>query len=204
MFCLFSACFRFGFSEKEKGRIHFSTGFLLYILTFLLSHILYISLLRNIVILPLSYHIFPHPQTAAHQKEAAGHPTSPLLISLHFFLNPHHDHIYQIFLLHMAQFSSRLHLMPLPDTFPTASCCGMLRNEYWMATHRCLLPIVWNHSRSLPLCNEIPGVLPNRLHTFVLNVFFISLLQMKTTSEFRIPQPLKKLCIPLILCHHFA
>ena len=53
-----------------------------------------------------------------------------VLICLHFFLYPCHNYIYKILLLHFTQFSSRLHLVPFPNTLPAACSSCVLCYKY--------------------------------------------------------------------------
>ena len=82
-----------------------------------------------------------------------------MFLPLHFFLNPYHNYIYKIILLHLTQFLAGLHFMPLSDALPAACCCCVLGNKYWMSTHWCLFAIICYICRSFPLCNKVRSVL---------------------------------------------
>ena len=78
-----------------------------------------------------------------------------MLLPLHFSLNPCHNYIYKVILLHLTQFLAWLHFMPLSDALPAACCCCVLGNKYWMSTHWCLFTIICYICRSFSLCNKI-------------------------------------------------
>ena len=82
-----------------------------------------------------------------------------MYLPLHFSLNPCHNYIYKIILLHLTQFLAGLHFMPLSDALPTACSCCVLSNKYRMTTHWCLLAIICYICRSFSLCNKVLSML---------------------------------------------
>ena len=86
-----------------------------------------------------------------------------MFLSLHFSLNPCHNYIYKILLLHLAQFLARLHFIPLSDTLPAACGRCVLSNKYRMTTHWCLLSIICYVCRGFSLCNKILCMLSDRM-----------------------------------------
>lgn len=105
------------------------------------------------------------------------------LMLIHIFLYPCHNYIYEIILLHFTQFSSRLHLMPFPNTLPSTCSSCVLCYKYRMSLHRCLFTIVRNYCRCFSLGNKILCMLPNSIHSLFFYVIYIFLLQMKTATE---------------------
>ena len=126
----------------------------------------------------------PLPDTHLHLQISA-------LTSLHFSLNPCHNYIYKVILLHLTQFLAWLHFMPLSDALPTTCCRCMLSNKYWVTFHRCLFTIIRYICRSFSLCNKILCMLSDCVQPFFIYVINIFLLQMETASELGIIQPLK-------------
>ena len=124
-----------------------------------------------------------------------------MFLPLHLSLNPCHNYIYKIILLHLTQFLAWLHFMPLSDALPAACCCCVLGNKYWMSTHWCLFAIIYYICRSFSLCNKILCMLSDCVQPFFIYVINIFLLQMKTASELGIIQSIKQLLIPFILRH---
>ena len=124
-------------------------------------------------------------------------------MSFQFLLNPCHNYIYEIILLHLTQIPPRLHFVPFSNTFPTTGCSGMLRYKYRMSTHRRLLSIIRYICRCLPLCNKILGMFSDRINPFFIYIFNIFLLQMETAPKSRIAKSFKELGIPFIFCHKF-
>ena len=82
-----------------------------------------------------------------------------MYLPLHFSLNPCHNYIYKIILLHLTQFLAGLHFMPLSNALPTACSCCVLSNKYRMTTHWCLLAIICYICRSFSLCNKVLSML---------------------------------------------
>ena len=78
-----------------------------------------------------------------------------MFLHLHLSLNPCHNYIYKIILLHLTQFLAWLHFMPLSYALPTTCCRCVLGNKYWMSTHWCLFTIICYICRSFSLCNKI-------------------------------------------------
>ena len=124
-----------------------------------------------------------------------------MYLPLHFSLNPCHNYIYKIILLHLTQFLAGLHFMPLSDALPTACSCCVLSNKYRMTTHWCLLAIICYICRSFSLCNKVLSMLSYCIKPFFIYVINIFLLQMETASELGIIQSFKQLPIPFILRH---
>ena len=89
-----------------------------------------------------------------------------MFLPLHFSLNPRHNYIYKIILLHLTQFPSRLHFMPLSDALPAACCRCMLGNKYRMTTHWCLFTIICYVCRSFSFCNKILCMLSDCFQPF--------------------------------------
>ena len=118
-----------------------------------------------------------------------------MYLPLHFSLNPCHNYIYKIILLHLTQFLAGLHFMPLSDALPTACSCCVLSNKYRMTTHWCLLAIICYICRSFSLCNKVLSMLSYCIKTFFIYVINIFLLQMETASELGIIQSIKQLLI---------
>ena len=133
-----------------------------------------------------------------------------MFLPLDFFLNPYHNYIYKIILLHLTQFLAWLHFMPLSDALPAACCCCVLGNKYRMVSaslrsaqsqdpldlgfepfHRCLLAIIRYICWSFPLCNKVRSVLSDSIKPLLIYVINIFLFQVKTASELGIIQPLK-------------
>ena len=75
-------------------------------------------------------------------------------------MNPCHNYIYKVILLHLTQFLTCLHFMPLSDALSAACCRCVLGNKYWMTFHRCLFTIICYICRSFSLCNKILCMLP--------------------------------------------
>ena len=67
----------------------------------------------------------------------------------------------------------------------------MLGDKHWMASHRGLLSIIGNISRSLPFSNKIPGVLSYGIKPLGIDIIDVPPLQMKTAAELGICQMLK-------------
>ena len=124
-----------------------------------------------------------------------------MFLPLNFFLNPCHNYIYKIILLHLTQFPARLHFVPLSDALPAACSCCMLSDKYRMTFHWCLLAIICYICRSFSLCNKILCMLSDRIKSLLVYVIYVFLLQMKAASKFGIVQSLEQLPVPLILCH---
>ena len=124
-----------------------------------------------------------------------------VLLSFQFLLNPCHNHIHKIVLLHLTQSPSRLHFVPFSDAFPATGCSGMLCYKYRMSSHRRLFSIIRYICRCLPLCNKILGMFPDRIKPFFIYIINIFLLQMETAPKSRIAKSLKELVIPFIFCH---
>ena len=124
-----------------------------------------------------------------------------MFLPLDFFLNPCHNYIYKIILLHLTQFLARLHFMPLSDALPAACSCCMLSDKYRMTFHWCLLAIICYICRSFSLCNKILCMLSDCVQPFFIYVINIFLLQMETASKLGIIQSFKQLPIPFILRH---
>ena len=124
-----------------------------------------------------------------------------MFLPLHFFLNPCHNYIYKIILLHLTQFPARLHFVPLPDTLSAACCSCMLGNKYRMAPHRSLFAIICYKCGSFSLCNKVLCMLSDRIKSLLVYVIYVFLLQMKAASKFGIVQSLEQLPVPLVLCH---
>ena len=114
-----------------------------------------------------------------------------MLLPLHFSLNPCHNYIYKIILLHLTQFLAWLHFMPLSDALSAACCRCVLGNKYRMTFHRCLLAIIRYICWSFPLCNKVRSVLSDGIKSLLIYVINIFLFQVKTASELGIIQPLK-------------
>ena len=124
-----------------------------------------------------------------------------MYLPLHFSLNPCHNYIYKIILLHLTQFLARLHFMPLSDALPAACSCCMLSDKYRMTFHWCLLAIICYICRSFSLCNKVLSMLSYCIKVFFIYVINIFLFQMETASELGIIQPFKQLPVPFILRH---
>ena len=122
-------------------------------------------------------------------------------MSLHFLLDPGHDHVHKIVLLHLAQSSARLHFVPFSDAFPTAGGSCMLRYKDRMSTHGSLLSIIRYICRCFPLCDKIFCMFPDRIKPFFIYIINILLLQMKTASKSGITKSFKELSIPFVFCH---
>ena len=102
-----------------------------------------------------------------------------MFLPLDFLLNPCHNYIYKIILLHLTQFLARLHFMPLSDALPAACSCCMLSDKYRMTLHWCLLAIICYICRSFSLCNKILCMLSDCVQPFFIYVINIFLLQME-------------------------
>ena len=76
----------------------------------------------------------------------------------------------------------------------------MLCDEYRMSAHGCLLPIIGDICRSLPFCNEILCVFPDRIQSFFMNIINILLLKMKSAPKSGVFKSLEQLLVPFILC----
>ena len=117
-----------------------------------------------------------------------------------FLLNPCHDYIHQIVLLHLTQFPSRLHFMPFTYAFSATCRSCMLCNKYRMPLHWCLFSIIRDNCRCFAFCNKISGMLPDRIHSFFINIIDVFLFQMKTASKLGISKFLKQLSVPFFFC----
>ena len=126
-----------------------------------------------------------------------------MFLPLHFFLNPCHNYIYKIILLHLTQFLARLHFMPLSDALPAACSCCMLSDKYRMSPHGSLLSVIWYECRSFPLRYEIPCMLSYGIQPLFMYIVDIFLCQMKSTAKFRPSQTLKKPGVPFFLCQPY-
>ena len=78
---------------------------------------------------------------------------------------------------------------------------SMLGYKNRMPSHRCLFSIIWDICRSLPFCNEILCVFPDRIQSFFMNIINIILLKMKSAPKSGVSKSLEQLLVPFILCH---
>ena len=63
--------------------------------------------------------------------------------------------------------------MPFLNTTPAAGGGGMLANENRMTFHRCLFTVILWILRCYSGFNEIDGVLPDSIDTFISDILFI-------------------------------
>ena len=74
--------------------------------------------------------------------------------------------------------------MPLLNTTPATSCCGMLSNENRVTSHWSLFTIVFRILRSYSGFNEIDSVLPDCIDTFISDILSILVGKFEFGSEF--------------------
>ena len=73
--------------------------------------------------------------------------------------------------------------MPLLDTIPAACGGCVLGNKDRMSLHRCLFTVISRGLRSYPCGYEIESMLPDGVHTFILNIAEVFILECKLGSK---------------------
>jgi hypothetical protein len=101
----------------------------------------------------------------------------------YFLFYPVHQNSNDIPLFFLRQLTIHGDVMPFLQATSTTTACGMLSQKDGMPTHRGLLPIIGNMLRSQTLGDEITGMKPDGLQSFLRDILLISLFQMKPTAE---------------------
>lgn len=74
-------------------------------------------------------------------------------------------------------------MMPFVEAFSATAAGGVLGKEYGMASHGCLLSVVRNNGWSESFGDEVFCVSADGGQTFLGDVLFVFLRQMKSTAE---------------------
>ena len=102
---------------------------------------------------------------------------------------PCHQYGYGILLFFLGEFSSGGDVMPFVEASSATAAGGVLGEEHWMASHWCLLAVVWNNGWSQSFGDEVFRVSADGGQTFLGDVLFVFLRQMKSTAEVGLGEP---------------
>lgn len=96
---------------------------------------------------------------------------------------PSHKYGYGILLFFLGEFSSGGDVMPFVEASSATAAGGVLGKEHWMASHWCLLAVVRNNGWSQSFGDEVFCMSADGGQTFLGDVLFVFLCQMKSTAE---------------------
>ena len=96
-------------------------------------------------------------------------------------VQPFHDYVYYIALLRRCELPAFWYVVPLLQTVAATAAGGMLGNKWrkYAMSHRCLLPVVGDISRSKPLGNYLPCTLLNLCPSLLVDIFFVLLIEIE-------------------------
>ena len=96
-------------------------------------------------------------------------------------VQPLHDYVYYIALLRRCELPAFWYAVPFLQAVAATAAGGMLRYERWKyaMTHRCLLPVVGDVSRSKALGNYLPCPLLNLRPALFVDIFFVFFIEIE-------------------------
>ena len=106
---------------------------------------------------------------------------------------PCHQYGYGILLFFLGEFSSGGYVMPFVEASSATAAGGVLGEEHWMASHWCLLAVIWDDRRCKPRLDEIGSMTLNGSHALVHYVLPVLFAQMKLCAESGFLQAQKRL-----------
>ena len=96
-------------------------------------------------------------------------------------VQPFHDDVHDIALLRRCELSAFWYAVPLLQAVAATAASGMLGNEWrkYAMTHRSLLPVVWDISRSKSLGYYLPCTLLNLRPSLFVDIFLVLLIKIE-------------------------
>ena len=96
-------------------------------------------------------------------------------------VQPFHDDVHDIALLRSCELSAFWYAVPFLKTVAATAAGGMLGYEWWKyaMSHRSLLPVVWDISRSKTLGNYLPCPLLYLRPSLLMDIFLVLLIEIE-------------------------
>ena len=105
--------------------------------------------------------------------------------------NPLHDDGHRVLLFPCGQFPPRRDAVPFGQASPAAGSGGVLCSKYGVAAHRCLLAVIFNHSRCQTPADEVLCMVPNRVYALFPDLLKILFRQAEAAAELGLCQTVK-------------